>query len=170
MKFNNRIREKLSINSINPMVVDKERRELKTIVVDILKTVTGVRLYGYRMLPVNLEEDFRMTNVDYMHKTKTKEDIYIDMSDDVISCMECWFLLSEDKVSDNTIGPGKANTRRELLSLPKLEWYDEHLKQEILTYDLNMMSAEEEPQSLFIRVNLYIPRLINNVIRLNGNQ
>ena len=87
MKFNNRVREKLSINSINPMVVDKERRELKTIVVDILKTVTGVRLYGYRMLPVNLEEDFRMTNVDYMHKTKTKEDIYIDMSDDVISCM-----------------------------------------------------------------------------------
>ena len=169
MKFNNRIREKLSINSINPMVVDKERRELKTIVVDILKTVTGVRLYGYRMLPVNLEEDFRMTNVDYMHKTKTKEDIYIDMSDDVISCMECWFLLSEDKVSDNTIGPGKANTRRELLSLPKLEWHDEHLKQEILTYDLNMMSTEEEPQSLFIRVNLYIPRLINNVIRLNGN-
>ena len=98
MKLRNRIRERLSINSINEMVIDSNRRELKNIVVDILKTVTGVRLYGYRMIPVNLEEDFKMTNIDYMHKTKNKDDIYIDMSDDVISCMECYFVLSEDKI------------------------------------------------------------------------
>ena len=54
MKLRNRIRQKVSINSINEMVIDGNRRELKNIVVDILKTVTGVRLYGYRMMPVNL--------------------------------------------------------------------------------------------------------------------
>jgi len=155
------------------LVIDSNRRELKNIVVDILKTVTGVRLYGYRMIPVNLEEDFKMTNIDYMHKTKNKDDIYIDMSDDVISCMECYFVLSEDKISKHTVGYGKANTRREISTLPKLDWFDEKLRAEILTYPLDIVSPNKDVdislQSLLIRVNLYIPRLVNNVIRLNGN-
>jgi hypothetical protein len=173
MKLRNRIRQKVSINSINEMVIDGNRRELKNIVVDILKTVTGVRLYGYRMMPVNLEEDFKMTNIDYMHKTKNKDDIYIDMSDDVISCMECYFVLSEDKISKHTVGYGKANTRREITTLPKLDWFDERLRAEILTYPLDIVSPNKDVdtslQSLLIRVNLYIPRLVNNVIKLNGN-
>lgn len=171
MKFRNRIRQRLSINSINPLVVDKNRRELKSIVVDILKTITGVRLYGYRMTPVIPEEDFERTNIDYLHKTKNKKDIYVDMSDDVIDNMEVYFILSEEKVARGTIEVSRANTRRQLNVLPQLEWHDEDIEKEIKEYDLSYLPSHDPKtqESLFVKVNLYIPRLINNVIRLNGN-
>lgn len=171
MKFKNRVRKKLLINTINEYCIAPERRELRKIVLDILGCLSGVRFFGYRVVPMDPVQDFQLTNVDYLHKTKNKKDIYVNMSEDIVENIECYVLLDDDRVTAASLAVSKANTRRVLNALPKLAWKNTKLEEEIQTWDLSYMPTQDPrtQDNLLIKFNLYVPRLKNNVIVLNGN-
>lgn len=160
------IRNKLSIDTLNHKLM--ENRELHDVVFAILDTIPHVRLYGYKIKPLNYVEDFTQTNIDYLHKATSSNGysgMAIDMRKDIVDCAEVYLLLTEDKCSVATLNVAKANTKREILSL-KLDYVNEKIKADIMTYDLNYVATQE---SLLIKFNLYIPRLTNNVMLLNNN-
>lgn len=169
MKFGTRIRQRLSINTINENVVNPESRELHGIVVDILKTIPRINLYGYKIGSVDPEQDFRMTNVDYLHKTKSTR-VHIDMSQDIIDCLTCYFIIDDNCISEKFSDYAKSNMKKEALTLD-LDWVDERLKHEVLSFDKNMLPTGDPKtrESQFLKISLYVPRLKNNVLTLNGN-
>lgn len=171
MKFINRIRERLCINSLNDTCMNSELRELKPIVLDLVKCIPNLKCYGYRNISMDPVQDFKLTNVDYLHKTKNREDVYVSMADDVVENVEVYCVLNEDLISVNGLKAARSLTKRYVSCIPKLDYVDEDLHNEIMTYEEGYMSCDEDDYdgSLFIVFNLYIPRLINNVIRLNGN-
>lgn len=170
MKFGTRIRQKISINTINEKVIDTSKRELHNIIIDILRTIPRIDFFGYKLRPVDPEEDFRLTNVDYLHKTKSDR-IHIDLSEDVIDAMDIYFLMQENRVSEKYLNHARANARREVPSLD-LDYYCPKKMEEVMNYDKGFIYQENDPktkESMFVKITLYVPRLKNNVLILNGN-
>lgn len=170
-KFRRLVREKLLINSINEKCIDPKRRELTKIIIDILATLNGVSLIGYRKVPMDPVQEFQLTNVDYIHKTKNRNDIYISMSEDIVDNIEIYVLIDEERITTGVLPVSKANTRRSLYSIPKLEYTSESTVKKIMEYDPNFHPTNDPrtQEDLIIKFNLYVPRLKNNVIILNGN-
>ena len=171
MNFQNKMREKLCIDILNKNIIDPKRRELKPIIVDLISCIPNLKFLGYRNIPMDPVQDFKLTNVDYLHKTRNRNDIYVSMSDDVVENIEVYCILNEDIISSASLKVAKSLSKKFLKTIPKLDYIDEDIYNEIDAYDSGYASYDDNDYdgSLFVVFNLYIPRLINNVIRLNGN-